>query len=252
VAKKPVKKAKADSKRFVGVLVAIALVGAATLGYVLTHAGPKVIVVDPKTPAGAAEGHLMGKADAPVQVIEFGDFECPGCGNFATLTEPDVRTRLINTGIVGFRFYDFPLTQHKNSWTAHLAAACADDQGKFWEMHDRIYTGQDEWSDLVSNVSDPLSVFRRYAKELGLDVQPWENCVTTQKYAAKIKGNQAEGMRRNVQQTPTIIIGNKQVNGVTYDEFKRLVDGALADAARARADSASAKKPVAGKKGAAQ
>lgn len=234
MAKKTVKKAKAGNPKFVGILVAVAVVGLAALGYALTTSGPKVIIVDPKIPAGAPGGHLMGKADAPVQVIEFGDFECPGCGNFATLTEPDVRTRLINTGIVGFRFYDFPLTQHKNSFTAHLAAACADDQGKFWEMHDRLYAGQDEWSDLVNpDMTDPMSVFRRYAKELGLDVAKWETCVTTQKYTPKILGNQAEGMRRNVQQTPTLIIGDRQVNGVTYDQFKALVDTALAAAAKA-------------------
>jgi protein-disulfide isomerase len=250
VAKKSVQKAKASNAKFVGILVAVGLIGVAVLGYVLSHSGPTVIVVDPKIPAGAPEGHLMGRADAPVQVMEWGDFECPGCGNFATITEPDVRTRLINTGIVGFRFYDFPLTQHKNSFTAHLAAACADDQGKFWEMHDRIYAGQDEWSDLVANVPDPLSIFRRYAKELGLDVKTWESCVTTQKYTAKIKANQAEGVRRNVQQTPTIIIGDKQVNGVTYDEFKKLVDAALATAAKTKPDSG--KKSAAGKKGATQ
>lgn len=249
MAKKPVQ--KASNKKFAGVLLVVAVIGVAALGYVLTHRGPRVIVVDPKIPAGAAEGHLMGKADAPVQVLEFGDFECPACGNFATVTEPDIRTRLINTGVVGFRFFDFPLPQHKNSFTAHLSAACADDQGKFWEMHDRIYAGQDEWSDLLdSTMTNPLAVFRRYAKELGLDVNTWENCVTTQKYTAKIKGNQAEGTRRNVEQTPTIIIGNKQVNAVTYDEFKKLVDEVLADAAKARVDSA--RKPAGGKKGAAQ
>ncbi len=248
MAKKPVK--KANSKQFAGVLVAVAIVGVAALGYVLTHSGPKVIIVDPKVPAGAAEGHLMGKADAPVQVLEFGDFECPACGNFATVTEPDVRTRLVNTGIVAFRFYDFPLSQHKNSWTAHLAAACADDQGKFWEMHDRLYAGQDEWSDLVSNVPDPLSIFKRYASELGLDTKTWEECVTSQKYTPKIKGNQAEGARRNVQSTPTLVIGNQQVNSVSYDEFKKLVDQALADASKTKADSG--KKPAAGKKGATE
>ena len=113
-----------------------------------------------------------------------------------------MRSRLISTGIVGFRFFDFPLTQHKNSFTAHLAAACADDQGKFWEMHDRIYAGQDEWSDLTNPaMTSPLPVFRRYATELGMNVKTWEDCVTTQKYTARIKGNQAEGMRRNVSQT---------------------------------------------------
>src|ERR1019366_10693393 len=107
--------------------------------------------------------------------------------------------------------------------------------------------GQDEWSDLVSpSMTDPLSIFKRYAKELGLDVKSWESCVTTQKYTAKIKGNQAEGVRRNVQTTPTLVIGNKQVNGVTYDQFKKLVDDALADAIKAKADSA--KKPATGKK----
>jgi protein-disulfide isomerase len=251
VAKKPVHKAKASNTKFVGIIVAVAIVGVATLGYALSHSGPTVIIVDPKIPAGAAEGHLMGKADAPVQVLEFGDFECPGCGNFATLTEPDVRARLINTGIVGFRFFDFPLVQHKNSFTAHLAAACAEDQGKFWEMHDRIYAGQDEWSDLVRpNFSDPLSVFKRYANELGMDVKTWESCVTSQKYTARIKGNQEEGARRNVSQTPTIIIGNKQVNGLTYDQFKQLVDDALAANLKTKLDSA--KKPVTGKKGAAK
>jgi protein-disulfide isomerase len=255
VAKKPVQKAKAHSKAsnksFVGIIVAIALVGVATLGYVLTHSGPKVIIVDPKIPAGAPEGHLMGKADAPVQVLEFADFQCPGCGSFATVTEPDVRTRLINTGIVAFHFYDFPLPQHKNSFTAHLAAACADDQGKFWEMHDRIYAGQDEWGDLVNTASDPVSIFRRYATELGMDVKSWESCVTTQKYTAKIKGNQAEGTRRNVESTPTLVIGDKQMTGaLTYDQFKKAVDDVIAEAANAKA--APAKKPAAGKKGAAQ
>jgi protein-disulfide isomerase len=243
VAKKTVQNAGKNTQ-FVGLLVLVAVIGVGGLGYVLTHRGPSVIIVDPKIPAGAAEGHLMGRADAPVQVLEFGDFECPGCGNFANITEPDVRTRLINTGIVGFRFFDFPLSQHKNSFTAHLSASCADDQGKFWEMHDRIYAGQDEWSDLVDpSMTSPLPVFRRYAKELGLDVPTWEKCVTTQKYTPRILGNQAEGNRRNVTQTPTLIIGNKQVNGLTYDEFKKLVDEMIADAANANSKTA-AKKPA--------
>ncbi|MGH7654790.1 MAG: DsbA family protein, partial [Gemmatimonadaceae bacterium] len=236
------------NRQFVGALVLVVLAGVAGLGYALSHRGPKVIIVDPNIPAGAPLGHLMGKADAPVQVMEFGDFECPACGDFANVTEPDVRTRLINTGIVAFHYYDFPLSQHKNSFTAHLAAACADDQGKFWQMHDRLYAGQDEWSDLTDpNITDPLSIFRKYAKDLGLDVSTWEKCVTTQKYTAQIKGNQAEGIRRDVEQTPTLFIGNQKVNNVSYDQFKQLVDAALANVAKAKADSA--RKPAGGKKG---
>ncbi len=246
MAKKTVK--KPDNKKFAGILVAVGIIGVGVIGYAMTHGGPKVMIVDPATLAGAAEGHLMGKADAPVQVIEFGDFECPGCGNFANLTEPDVRSRLIAQGIVGFRYYDFPLPGHKNTWTAHLSASCAEEQGKFWEMHDRIYAGQDEWSDLTAGIKNPLAVFRRYANELGLDVKKWEDCVVTQRPAARLKGNQAEGVRRNVGSTPTLIIGNQQVNSVTYDDFKKLVDKALLEVTKAKADSA--KKPAAGKKGA--
>ena len=249
MAKKSVQKAKASNAQFVGLIAVVALIGVAGLGYMLSHSGPKIIIVDPKIPAGAAEGHLMGKADAPVQVLEFGDFECPGCGNFETLTEPDVRSRLISTGIVGFRYFDFPLSAHKNSFTAHLSASCAEDQGKFWEMHDRIYDGQDEWSDLVRpSMTDPLSVFRRYAGELGLDVKTWESCVTTQKYTSKILGNQKEGMRRNVASTPTLVIGDRQMVGaLTYDQFKKVVDEILADAANAK--SGTAKKAAPAKKG---
>ena len=125
-------------KLFASVLSAVALVGIVALLYLTTR--PRgAIVVDPTASAGAPEGHLIGKADAPVQVSEFGDFECPHCGEFARVTEPDVRAKLVNTGIVAFRYYDFPLPGFKNSWTAHLAASCAEDQGKFWEMHDKLY-----------------------------------------------------------------------------------------------------------------
>ena len=78
-------------------------------------------------------GYTIGNANAPVEVTEFGDFECPACGHFATLTEPDIRKRYVSTGKVLWRFVDFPLTMHRNTWHASRAAACADEQGKFWE-----------------------------------------------------------------------------------------------------------------------
>ena len=217
-----------NAKRFVGVLVVIGVAGASVLGYALTRPGAQAITVDPAIPAGAAEGHLMGKANAPVQVMEFGDFECPHCGDWSTVTEPDVRSRLINTGIIAFRYYDFPLAGFKNSWTAHLSASCADEQGKFWEMHDKLYENQTEWNAIAT--SDPVKVIRRYAVEIGLDAKAWEKCVATQKPAARIKGNQAEGSRRNITGTPTFVIGDKMVSAVNYDQFKAYVDSALAAA----------------------
>ena len=218
---------KGNPRQFVGLLVLVAVVGVGAIGYALTQTGTRVITVDPAIPAGAAEGHLLGRADAPVQVIEFGDFECPGCGEFATITEPDVRARLVTPGVVAFRFFDYPLTQHKNTWTAHNAAACADDQGKFWEMHDRLYGGQLEWNGEATG--NPVKVMAKYASDLGMDVKKWQECVRTQAHAGRIKGNQAEGTRRNISQTPTFIIGTRQLPGaISYDRFKGLVDSALA------------------------
>lgn len=240
---------QANPKRFIGVLVVIALVGIATLVYQCSGGAEKPITVDPTIPAGAAEGYLMGRADAPVQILEFGDFECPGCGYFATITEPDLRTRLIGPGIVAFRFFDFPLESHRNTWPAHMAASCADEQGRFWEMHDRLYAGQDQWNGEATKT--PLRVFRRYASDLGLDVAKWETCVTTQARTARIKGNQAEGMRRNVRVTPTLIIGDQQVSIVAYDEIKRLVDTVLAARARDSVAKGAKGSPAKGVKGAA-
>jgi protein-disulfide isomerase len=157
------------------VLGLIALVGVAALGYVASK--PKSRAADVNnvadtTNAGPAQGYLIGKVDAPVKILEFADFECPSCGGFATVTEPDVRTRIIDPGLANLTYYDFPLTQHRNTLAASNAAACADEQGKFWPMHDRIFQGQDEWNGEATDVPKPF--FKRYAGEVGLDVAKWE------------------------------------------------------------------------------
>ena len=134
---------------FYYVLGAVALIGASILGYSMMRKPAGAVATDavtPVTPIGKAEGYLMGKPDAPVKILEFADFECPGCGNFANVTEPDIRKRLIETGLASMTYYDFPLPQHKNTMGASNAAACAADQGKFWEMHDAIFAAQDQWN----------------------------------------------------------------------------------------------------------
>lgn len=244
MAKTPVR--KGNSKQFAGILVVVAIIGVAVIGYLVSNNTRKTLTVDPNVPAGPAEGYLLGRADAPVQVLEFGDFECPGCGQFATVTEPDIRIRLINTGIISFRFFDLPLNIHRNTWAAHNAAACANDEGKFWEMHDRIFETQDEWNSITTN--NPKKVLKRLAQEVGMNVDTWEKCFDTQKHAARIKGNEAEAIRRNVNSTPTFVIGDKQIPGkLSYDEFKAYVDTALA---KVQSAAAAPPKALDAKKGA--
>jgi protein-disulfide isomerase len=158
-------------------------------------------------------------------VVEFADFECPGCGSFATLTEPDMRSRLVNTGLVRFRFMDFPLNMHPNAMTAHLAARCAGEQGKFWEMHDAIFMNQDRWNTQATRRPD--RVLAPLARQVGVNADQYESCMSTRKYQANVD----EGVRRGVNGTPTFFIGNKRTSDVlSYDALKRLVDDALAQA----------------------
>ena len=218
--------ASSRPKAFFWLLGVIALIGVAALGYVATR--PKAAVTDVKnivdtTNAGPAQGYLMGKVDAPVKIIEYADFECPACGGFATITEPDVRTRIIEPGLASITFYDFPLTMHRNTLAASNAAACADEQGKFWPMHDRIFQAQDEWNGEATDRPKPF--LQRYATEVGVDVAKWESCYDARKYQSRISANFTDGLKRGVNSTPSFIIGTKLYRGVRgYDEMKAIVD----------------------------
>lgn len=175
-----------------------------------------------------ARGYTTGSATAKVEIVEFGDFECPTCGTFATVTEPDVRKLLVNTGIARFTFYDYPLTNlHENTLVASNAAACADDQSKFWEMHDAIFEGQFEWNGIATK--NPRGVISTYAQRLGLDMAKWDACMNANTHAERIRANFALGTTKAVRGTPTFFINGTQLetNG-TYDNIKAAVDAAVA------------------------
>jgi protein-disulfide isomerase len=219
-----------------GVIAAVALV--LLIWQVSRPQSSGVVTIDPNTPLPKAEGYLLGSDSAPVQILEFADFECPACGTFATLTEPDVRRRLVETGMASFRFLDFPLSVHLNSFDASMAAACANEQGKFWEMHDQIFAYQDRWATQATR--RPKSIFSGLARTIGLDMGRWDECYDTKKYRLNIMANQREGESRRVQSTPTFIIGSRMIaSAIGYDEMKAYVDSALAE--RAARDTSGAK-----------
>ncbi|MCU0633990.1 MAG: DsbA family protein [Gemmatimonadaceae bacterium] len=224
---------KQSRSGFYMLLGVVALAGAGAIGWAVSR--PKAIVskVDPSIPLPKAQGYVKGKADAPVEIIEYADFECPGCGQFAAVTEPDIRAKLIETGEVRFRFMDHPLIElHQNTMAASLAAACANEQGKFWEMHDRIFMGQPDWSSYAT--SNPRKIFRQYVTEIGADGAAWDKCFDEQKFIPQIEANRNEGLQRGIRGTPTFIVGGRMLTGnPTYDNIKALVDSAKADLASA-------------------
>ena len=217
-------------KRWFYILLAVLLIaGIGTLSYMTTR--PPAMSVwqrDSSVALVPNQGHVIGSESAPLEVVEFADFECPACGSFATLAEPDVRARLVNTGIIRFRFMDFPLSMHRNTRPAHGAAWCAGEQGKFWEMHDIIFQNQDRWNGEAT--TRPEVVLTELARQIGLNIPQFDSCLKTGKYVGQIQANFDEATRRNVISTPTFFIGNRKVaTALPYDQFKKHVDEVLAE-----------------------
>ena len=208
-------------------VAAIVVVGVGLLAWQATK--PKVTsrTMDPNLPKLKAEGYVIGSPTAPVEVVEFADFECPGCGQFATLTEPDIRAKYVNTGLIRMRYMNFMIESHRNTWDASLAASCANEQGKFWEMHDALFRDQDKWNSEAT--SNPKKVMRGMAEALGLNLSQYDSCIDTEKFRAQVQANFQEGITRGVNQTPTFLIGDKMYpGGLPWDEFKKVVDVELA------------------------
>lgn len=229
---------KKSNTGFLVVIGALLAVGGAVL-YSTLQNKPAPIELPKDAPAMKAEGYLRGNPNAPITIVEFADFECPGCGQFATIQGPDIKARIVDAGLANFRFYDFPLTSiHQNTLFAHLAAACADDQGKFWEMHDQLFMNQPDWSTQAT--SNPRKVIEAYATAVGLDMAAYNSCMDAQKHLGRIQANAKEGESRGVNSTPTIIVGNKVYpGGLTSDGLKQLVDSlTAAGAGAAPADTA--------------
>jgi protein-disulfide isomerase len=215
---------QAGMKRFYAVFGAVAVIGLGALAYLTTRPQtvsiPANVTIQPSDTSGF-RGYLKGSPDAPVEITEFADYQCPFCQTFATLQMPTIEERLIKTGRLRWRYRDFPLQQHPFSRLAAHSAACADEQGKYWEQHNRIYEGQAEWAA----ARDAGPVFRRYAQADGLDLGRYDACMKAGKYAGRIQASLNEGIQVGVNSTPTLLVGNRLYRGrFDSDAITKLVD----------------------------
>lgn len=208
-------------------LGAVAVIGA--VGIWMARSGDGEAMSQPVSLANldpSFEGYVIGSDSAPVEVIEFSDFECPFCAQFAVLTMPDVHRRLIATGKVRWRFRDFPLNTHRYAATAHHAAACAAEQDKFWEMHDQLFFNQSDWS----RRGRVERKFRDYAEQIGVNVDQYEDCMDEGRYRAQVQSGVEEGLALGVNSTPTFIIGNRRYPGsLPFDVLNALVDSIITE-----------------------
>ncbi len=164
------------------------------------------------------DNHIRGDFNAPVTLVEFSDFECPYCArHYPTLEKilndyPD-KVRLV--------YKHFPLPFHANSQKAAESSECADEQGKFWEYHDKLF------ENLAGN-GYSLSNFKQWAKDLGLDSGKFNACLDSGKYAQKVKADLSEGQQKGVQGTPATFVNGQLISGaLPYTAFKSAIDNLL-------------------------
>jgi protein-disulfide isomerase len=164
--------------------------------------------------------HVRGKANAPVLLEEYGDFQCPPCG----LIYFDLKKIEAEYGDkLRVVFHNFPLTvPHKNAQMAAQAAEAAGFQNHFWEMHDQLYQNQSAWKDST----DARTVFIDYARQLGLDIQRFTRDIDSPQAAARVAADHAKGVSLGVDGTPTIFIDGRQLRVETTnpDGIRKAID----------------------------
>ena len=206
------------------VVIVVAVIGAA---FVSSKISPPQANFNATTvPAITADDHARGNTTAKVTLTEYGDFQCPACGQYEPIVQ---QIESEYSGKILFVFRNFPLYQiHPNAMISAQAAEAAGLQGKYWEMHDLLYAKQSEWADVATNVVVSKN-FDGYAKTLGLDVAKFDTDINSASVKARVQKDIDSGNAAQVDHTPTFFINLTQIrNPASYAEFKSVIDAALA------------------------
>ncbi len=175
-----------------------------------------------------------GNPRARLTMVEYSDYECPYCGQYAAQVHPRIDSEYIQTSKVQYVFKNLPIEQlHRQTFKAHVAAACAGDQGRFWEMHDRLFADQ-------RNLT--LDRFVEIASMLKIDPVKFRACVESTKHEAMIREDIAEAQSGGVRGTPVFVLAYTDPKGQTvtpvrvivgaqpFETFKEAIDALLTQA----------------------
>ena len=173
-----------------------------------------------RTPPPTSDDISFGPADAPLTVIEYSDFQCPFCAEYATML---ATLRAKYGDHVRFIFRNYPLANHEYATIAAKAAYAASLQGKFWEMHDLLFQNQAEWSES----DDPRPYFDAYAESLGLDLERFHADADAQSTKDFIEQQATAGKQGGVSHTPWFVVGDSVVLPRSLEEFDKLIQEAL-------------------------
>jgi len=179
----------------------------------------------PAAPVNLQNAHLRGRADAPLLIEEYGDFQCPPCGFFHPILkriEGEYETQVRVT------FHHFPIrTQHKHAAEAARAAEAAALQGKFWQMHDLLFEKQKDWKD--TEAARPI--FINYARTLGLDLDKFTRDIDSTPVSSRVLNDEQQGAARGVSGTPTVFLNGRELPFeviTNYDSLRAAIERELA------------------------
>jgi protein-disulfide isomerase len=176
----------------------------------------RVTLEPPRQQVAAANGATKGPAAAPVQIIEFSDFQCPYCQRAQSTVQ-----QVLNTygDRIQFVYRHFPLPSHPNARPAAEASQCAAEQDKFWPYHDKLFASPTQLSE---------ADLKKHAAELGLDASKFDACVDSHKYKAQVDADAQAGEQAGVNGTPAFFINGRLLSGAQpFEAFKRIIDDEL-------------------------
>src|SRR5262245_18652940 len=181
----------------------------------------RTMLEPPRQKVASANSPAKGSANAPIEMIEFSDFQCPFC----LRADPTVQQVLKTYGDrIRFVYRHYPLPNHPNARPAAEAAACANEQGKFWPYHDRLFADPGKLS---------TSDLKKTAADLGLNASQFNACVDSHKFKAAIDTDIREGEQAGVNGTPAFFINGRAISGAQpFDVFKKIIDEELQAKAR--------------------
>ena len=172
----------------------------------------------------ADRARIQGNDKATLWVVEVSDFQCPYCKRWHDETYPTIKRDYVDAGKVRLAYVNFPLPGHKNAWPAAEAAMCAGLQGKFWEMHDSLFSSRERWAESAS----PAAMFDSLAVGIGVKLEPFHRCIAGKQLRALIEADVDRATESGVSSTPTIMIGKTVIRGAEPTHvFRRAIDSAL-------------------------
>ncbi len=187
---------------------------------------------EPQEPSGPqdvpiGDAFSIGDPNAPVTIVEYTDFQCPYCSRHFQETYPQIIDNYVDEGLVRYVFKDFPLNNiHPQASLAAQAARCAGNQESFLEMHELLFSRQNEWSG-----KSPLDIFAGYAEELEIDSAAFEQCLADGTYADAVDADLQEGVQLGVTGTPAFFINGYPVSGAQpYSLFEQAIESLMAEA----------------------